>query len=155
MPYFQHMHSLSPTFVSLFCGCGGLDSGFLASGYKPLLSIDNDQTALSVHEENLKSPTQILDLSKSDPVIAPSQPIDVLLAGSPCQGFSTLGKRQITDPRNELLWVAARFAAKQKPKVIVVENVLGAVSGEHRDYWDTLHQKTKRDWLLDYGPSRR
>ncbi|WP_084603984.1 DNA cytosine methyltransferase [Nitrospina gracilis] len=64
--------------------------------------------------------------------------MDVLLSGSPCQGFSTLGKRHIDDPRNELLLLSGRIALKVKPKVFIVENVPGVLSGAHKKYWDTL-----------------
>lgn len=137
------MPPLSPTFVSLFSGCGGLDHGFLAAGYEGLVSVDIDEVALAVHEQNLKSPVQLLDLSEGDPELGRKEKIDVLLAGSPCQGFSTIGKRQFDDPRNQLLWVAARFASRRKPKVVVVENVPGALSGEHRSYWDSLHARLR------------
>lgn len=30
------------TFVSLFCGCGGLDLGFIQSGFRCVVAIDND-----------------------------------------------------------------------------------------------------------------
>lgn len=80
----------------------------------------------------------MLDLSSSDPDISSSVRMDVLVAGSPCQGFSTMGQRRVDDPRNTLLLVAARVAAKHRPKVVVAENVMGALAGEHRLYWDAL-----------------
>lgn len=135
------MTSSLPSFASLFSGCGGLDLGFVQAGYRGVLSVDFEETALAVHKSNLSCPTQLLDLSQSDPVFESNCHIDVLLAGSPCQGFSTIGQRRINDPRNALLWVAARVAAKHKPRVVVVENVPGALSGEHRHYWDALHQR--------------
>jgi len=135
------MTSSSPSFVSLFSGCGGLDQGFVQAGYKGMLSVDIDETALAVHKANLACPTQVLDLAQNDPVIESDRHFDVLLAGSPCQGFSTIGQRRIDDPRNALLWVAARVAAKYKPRIVIAENVPGALSGEHRHYWEALHQR--------------
>jgi DNA (cytosine-5)-methyltransferase 1 len=126
-------------FYSLFSGCGGLDIGFAEAGFSPRLSVDQDATALAVHRSHLASPVEQLDLTSADPSIPASARIDVLLAGSPCQGFSTMGQRRIDDPRNSLLLVAARIAAKHRPKVVVAENVLGALSGEHRLYWEALH----------------
>lgn len=132
-------NSLSPAYLSLFSGCGGLDQGFEQAGFKGLLSIDNDANALAVHSRNLRSTVQELDLSCDDPTL--DTPLDVLLAGSPCQGFSTAGLRRIDDPRNSLLFVAPRVAAKLRPKVIVAENVPGAVAGSHRSFWENLHQQ--------------
>ena len=128
-----------PNFYSLFSGCGGLDLGFVQAGFVPRLSVDQDANALAVHSAHLACPVQKLDLAASDPSIPQSARIDVLLAGSPCQGFSTLGQRRVDDPRNSLLLVASRLAAKHRPKVVVAENVLGALSGEHRLYWEALH----------------
>jgi DNA (cytosine-5)-methyltransferase 1 len=129
----------NPNFYSLFSGCGGLDLGFVEAGFSPRLSVDQDANALAVHASHLNCPVQELDLATSDPSIPRSARIDVLLAGSPCQGFSTLGQRRVDDPRNSLLLVASRLAEKHRPKVVVAENVLGALSGEHRLYWEALH----------------
>lgn len=129
----------NPNFYSLFSGCGGLDLGFVQAGFSPCLSVDQDANALAVHSAHLGSPVQQLDLTVNDPAIPRSARIDVLLAGSPCQGFSTLGHRRLDDPRNSLLLVASRLAEKHRPKVVVAENVMGALSGEHRIYWDALH----------------
>lgn len=68
----------------------------------PRLSVDQDANALAVHSAHLACPVQKLDLAASDPSIPQSARIDVLLAGSPCQGFSTLGQRRVDDPRNSL-----------------------------------------------------
>jgi DNA (cytosine-5)-methyltransferase 1 len=133
----------SPRFLSLFSGCGGLDLGFLQAGYRGALSVDIDISALSVHQANLSCPVQQLDLSKKDPVVDSRKAIDVLITGSPCQGFSTVGLRRIDDPRNSLLFVGARVAEKYRPKVVVAENVPGALSGAHRTYWDSMHQQMR------------
>lgn len=87
-----------PNFYSLFSGCGGLDLGFVQAGFVPRLSVDQDANALAVHSAHLACPVQKLDLAASDPSIPQSARIDVLLAGSPCQGFSTLGQRRVDDP---------------------------------------------------------
>ena len=124
------------SYVSLFSGCGGFDLGFDRAGYKSRLSIDNNQYALNVLAKNTKNPVANIDLAHSIPVI--DAPVDVLLAGSPCQGFSTAGLRAIDDPRNELLLTVSAVASKLRPKVVVAENVLGAISGEHGKYWESL-----------------
>lgn len=131
----------APIYLSLFSGCGGLDLGFEQAGFKGALSVDIDAAALGVLSRNLKIDVQKLDLSCNDPTLA--EPIDVLLAGSPCQGFSTAGLRKVDDPRNSLLLVAPRIANKFQPKVIVAENVLGAISGSHAAFWNTLHQQLR------------
>jgi DNA (cytosine-5)-methyltransferase 1 len=44
----------------------------------------------------------------------------------------------LRDPRNALLVRAARLAVQIEPRVIVIENVSGAVAGAHRKYWDEM-----------------
>lgn len=124
------------TYLSLFSGCGGLDLGFERAGFRGLLGVDIDPIALGVLEANIGSPIAQIDLSKEIPHL-PSA--DVLLAGSPCQGFSAAGFRRLDDPRNSLLLVAPAVAAMLKPKVVVAENVPGAMNGAHKAYWDRLH----------------
>lgn len=116
-----------PTFLSLFCGAGGLDLGFLNVGFNCSLAIDCDGLALDNHERNLGGRTLQADLSR--PIDVPSiEPVDVLIAGPPCQGFSTLGPGDPRDPRNALLQVPARVATRLRPAVVVIENVFGATS---------------------------
>jgi DNA (cytosine-5)-methyltransferase 1 len=57
------------------------------------------------------------------------------LAGSPCQGFSTSGKRLVTDPRNRLLFRAGAIALRVRPRIFVLENVPTAISGHHQQHW--------------------
>jgi DNA (cytosine-5)-methyltransferase 1 len=133
--------NLVPVYLSLFSGCGGLDQGFEQAGFRGILSVDIDPTALAVLKHNLKLNVQQLDLASVDPIL--TEPIDVLLAGSPCQGFSTAGLRKVDDPRNSLLFVAPRIAKALRPKVIVAENVLGVIAGSHAALWDALHQQLR------------
>jgi DNA (cytosine-5)-methyltransferase 1 len=50
--------------------------------------------------------------------------IDVVLAGPPCQGHSTLNNRtRHADPKNELYFLVARYAKLVRPKRILIENV--------------------------------
>ncbi|MHC4878809.1 MAG: DNA cytosine methyltransferase [Planctomycetota bacterium] len=134
------------SFVSLFSGCGGLDVGFEQAGFRGLFAGDIDELAVSVHSRNLKTPGQVVDLSTRDVLSLRGLNPDIVVAGPPCQGFSTLGKRRVDDPRNSLIIAAARHAVILKPKVVVLENVSGAISGKHGRYW-----RTATDTLSEYG----
>lgn len=127
-----------PTFISLFCGCGGLDLGFEQSGFRGLAAFDLDEDAISTRIRNSDTPTHKSDLSQISDVSTlqiPRSP-DVVLAGPPCQGFSTIGTRRHDDPRNSLLPTAATLAVMLTPKVVLIENVAGVMSGSHRTYWE-------------------
>jgi DNA (cytosine-5)-methyltransferase 1 len=125
-------------FISLFSGCGGFDLGLVKAGFECHLAIDNDEAAIQNHQHNIRSATLVHDLNIPSVIIESAEGMDLLIAGPPCQGFSTLGKRRIDDPRNGLLLLVGHFAELIKPKVVVVENVMGILSGQHKQYWDKL-----------------
>ncbi len=128
-----------PNFVSLFSGCGGFDLGFQAEKFRCLAAYDIDPLAVESHRTNLRSNAQVADLSVEAFDWPKQNYIDVVVAGPPCQGFSTAGKRDFDDPRNHLLLKAGRIALKMKPQVFVAENVAGVASGKHAKYWRGLH----------------
>lgn len=54
-----------------------------------------------------------------------SRPIDVIVGGPPCQGFSMAGRRNPHDRRNQLPWAFLEFVERLNPKAVVIENVAG------------------------------
>jgi DNA (cytosine-5)-methyltransferase 1 len=118
--------------ISLFSGCGGLDLGFHEQGFRTIAAYDLDRLANATYTLNNAIDARVLDLSRADP---PDDRAHVLLAGAPCQGFSTIGKRSVDDPRNDLVLRAARIAVATRPRVFVLENVPAALSGGHGRIW--------------------
>ena len=112
--------------------------GFIQAGFTCIGAYDIDPLAVSVHRCNLRSPAAVCDLSELPSVAIPSYYSDIVIAGPPCQGFSTIGKRRFDDPRNELLIVAANIGVRIRPKVFIAENVTGVISGKHKIYWEQL-----------------
>lgn len=51
-----------------------------------------------------------------------------VMGGPPCQGFSTAGKRNIADPRNNLVYEMGRLIVELQPKTFFLENVPGILS---------------------------
>merc|ERR1711991_451678 len=50
--------------------------------------------------------------------------IDILIGGSPCQGFSFAGKQlNFDDPRSKLFFEYVRLLKELKPKYFMLENV--------------------------------
>ncbi len=127
------MPKRKPTFLSLFAGCGGFDLGFQMAGYRCIGAYDKDEEALDVYRKNLKFKATLCDLSFAS--FSKVHGCDVVIAGPPCQGFSTLGKRILEDPRNQLLVTTAELAIKIEPKVVLIENVAGAIAGRHANFW--------------------
>lgn len=126
------------TFASLFSGCGGFDLGFTSSGFRPKGAYDLDHEAVKNFESNVCGEIYRTDLTNGIPHERNLRNVDVLIAGPPCQGFSTAGKRLVDDKRNHLLTLTGTLALRISPKVLVVENVSGALSGEHVKYFNAL-----------------
>jgi DNA (cytosine-5)-methyltransferase 1 len=127
------------TVISLFAGCGGSSLGYSAQGFRELLAVERDTHAadtlalnfphLRVYRDDVKKLTvaecqKLTGLKRGE--------LDVLDGSPPCQGFSTIGKRQINDTRNQLFREFVRLLAGLQPKAFVVENVPGLVSGRMR-----------------------
>jgi DNA (cytosine-5)-methyltransferase 1 len=58
---------------------------------------------------------------------------DIIVGGFPCQGFSISGIRSWKDPRNILYKSMLELVQKIKPKIVVMENVLGILSMRDAD----------------------
>lgn len=116
---------------SLFSGYGGLD-----------MAVCNALNAeVAWHAEVDPAPTKILahhwpdvpnlgDVTKID--WSTVEPVDIIAGGSPCQDLSTAGKRAgMTEGTRSNLWVSMREAIEIiKPRFVVWENVLGALSAQ-------------------------
>lgn len=111
-----------PTVVDLFAGAGGMTSGFVAAGFKPVLAVEWDLHAAATYAANFGEHHMfwgdIADLPNSKVPRA-----DVVIGGPPCQGFSNLGARDPLDPRNKLWLEYMRVVLQARPKVFVLENV--------------------------------
>lgn len=125
------MSKKNPKVISLFSGCGGLDYGFQQEGFNLVYANDIEKFVKETYEYNLKHPIEIKDISKVDKSLIPQG--DIILAGIPCQPFSTAGKRKSTkDKDGNLFLEVIDVIKKQKkpPKVIVFENVRGFLSSK-------------------------
>lgn len=108
-----------PITIDLFAGAGLLSYAFSKEGFDMICAVELDSVAAQTYVRNIGPHLHNVDVKK----MKPSQKCDVLIAGPPCQGFSTLGKRNPNDPRNSLCLEVVRWAKLAKPSVVVIENV--------------------------------
>lgn len=107
--------------IDLFAGCGGMTSGFMATGqFEPIASVEWDLAAASTYAANFgETHTYWGDIAQFEV----TQKADVVIGGPPCQGFSNLGSKDADDPRNQLWREYMRVVLEANPQVFVVENV--------------------------------
>ena len=120
------------TIVETFVGCGGAHLGFKQNGFKSLLVNDIDKNMISTLLKNkcidediaytcpLENLTNEIILKKIN-----NKDVDVLFGGIVCKGFSLAGVRNPFDKRNYLYKEQLRLVKLLKPKVSIIENVVG------------------------------
>ena len=133
-----------PIVVDLFAGAGGLSLGFEQAGFDVVASVEVDPVHAAVDHHNFPASVAICrsvvplsgvqiralaDIGNRD--------IDAVCGGAPCQGFSTIGKRALDDPRNSLVQHFCRLVKELQPKYAVFENVRGLTMGAHKAF---LHE---------------
>lgn len=120
-----------PKMVSLFSGCGGLDTGFKEAGFNIIWANDFDSDAQAVYRLNIGN-IDGRDILKVEEDEIPQ--CDILTAGFPCQPFSSAGSRKgVHDSRGMLYKECLRIISKKMPKVVVFENVRGLLSTKYID----------------------
>lgn len=116
--------------VDLFCGCGGLSKGFEMAGYEVVAAIDMWEDAIKTFNKNHNSNVAFCEdiHNWSDEYLeelATKNDIVGVVGGPPCQGYSTVGTRDVNDPRNHLYLEYCRVVEKLNPEFFVLENVKG------------------------------
>lgn len=135
--------------TSLFSGCGGLDLGFARNGFFIDQAFDRDQQAVQCYNENHRSSAQQYEIDES---FGKSIPSEIIVAGPPCQGFSTGGGYREADPRNDLLITTCKIAVHAAPKLIVIENVSALTNTRNRAYFLTaLNVLTDAGYYVDWS----
>lgn len=141
---------MAPTCIDLFAGCGGLSLGLGHSGFSTLFGVEAHADAFSTYRENLlehkadthrwpdwleKRPwyAQELLAEHSKSLNALRGKVDLIAGGPPCQGFSMNGLRQPDDPRSRMVEVYLQYVEVVRPRLVLLENVVGFRSMKHRD----------------------
>jgi DNA (cytosine-5)-methyltransferase 1 len=121
----------SPTFIEVCAGCGGLSSGFIQAGFKPLLINEIQKTFCETLRKN-HTGVNIQDGSMLNLDLKSFKgKVDILQGGVPCQAFSHAGERKgLEDPRGKLIVEFNRLINECEPKMFLVENVKGLTTHE-------------------------
>ncbi|MDR1440023.1 MAG: DNA (cytosine-5-)-methyltransferase [Clostridiales bacterium] len=112
--------------VSLFCGAGGMDIGFVKAGVHVIWANEIDSDAAKTYQKNNPDTTLRHDdikTAKDELSRFNQDDIDLVFGGPPCQGFSVAGKMNPDDERSQLIWEFLDVVRITKPAVFVMENV--------------------------------
>lgn len=144
--------------IDLFCGAGGLSTGLKKSGFRLCLGVDIDEKALKTYKCNLKR-TKVLkeDIKKVTgekitELTGINRRDNFLLAGCPpCQGFSSLGKRDANDEKNELVYEYIRIINELEPSFILMENVPGMSTGVGKEIFKNVVKELEENYHVEYA----
>ena len=159
-------------FADVFAGCGGLSLGLLQAGCKGVFAIERSPLAFETLRHNLvdgalyqfdwpnwlpkKAMTcEELLANHGMRLDALKGSIDLIVGGPPCQGFSTAGRRDPADPRNQMTEQYLILVEKLQPRFLVIENVAGFnMRFETEEGLDQLLKDAKHTSYADYVAGR-
>lgn len=149
----------------MFAGIGGIDLGFEQAGYKTIWANEIDKYACRTYRLNFGDEFLIEgDIQEVSTDTIPD--FDILVAGFPCQAFSSVGlQKGFEDPRGNLFFETARVIAAKQPTAVFFENVANLVKHDNGNTLATIlstmeeleyHVKYKVMNASDYGiPQQR
>jgi len=110
--------------LSLFDGmsCGQIALNRLGIKVDKYYASEIDKYAIQITQKNYPDTIQVGDITKLNP--NDFKDVDLIMAGSPCQGFSFAGKQlAFDDPRSTLFFEFIRLLKAIKPRYFLLENV--------------------------------
>lgn len=141
--------------IDLFAGVGGLSLGATRAGFDVVAAVEIDKHALAAHGLNFPNSkhidTPVGTLTASD-LLQQAELGDGelcgLVGGPPCQGFSTIGKRDLDDPRNSLFEAFFQLVADLQPAFYVAENVPGILASRNDDIRLAALKKVPPNYMM-------
>lgn len=123
------------TFIEVCAGAGGLSTGLIKAGFKPLLLNDIDNDCCKTLEKNHTNHSDCKIICKSLIDLDLKEykgKVDLLTGGVPCQSYSTSGERKgLDDPRGDLMLKFVKLVETVEPKIFMIENVKGLISHDN------------------------
>ena len=128
---------MSFDFIDLFAGIGGMRLAFQDAGGTCVFSSEWDKDSQKTYEANFGE-VPAGDITKISVEEIPN--FDVLLAGFPCQPFSTIGQRAgfKHETQGTLFYDVLRIISAKRPAAFLLENVKGLVSHDKGKTFETI-----------------
>lgn len=157
-------------FIDVFAGCGGLSLGLLQAGMSGVFAIEKNPMAFETLKHNLIDgnkfnfdwpewlPRKAMSCEEllaeySSQLENMAGSIDLLVGGPPCQGFSIAGRRNPSDPRNQMAEQYLKLVSILRPTYLVIENVSGFASKfnetKSRELDDRFSKTSYAEFIVD------
>jgi DNA (cytosine-5)-methyltransferase 1 len=149
------MPDTSPGIIDLFSGVGGLSLGAARAGFSVKAAVEIDAHAISAHRRNFSQTAHIdenvraltgADLRKR--LGLKNGDLAGIVGGPPCQGFSSIGKNEVSDPRNTLFADFFRIVSEARPKFFLAENVPGILLKKYETVRETARSYVQKEYTL-------
>jgi DNA (cytosine-5)-methyltransferase 1 len=138
--------------VELFCGTGGFSRGAHIAGFNVAAAYDLDRILTSSYPINFPDTKlfhrDISFLTGSEIERDVGGKVFGVFGGPPCQGFSDIGRRNLADPRRQLLSHFFRIVDELKPTFFIMENVRGLAYADARPLLTEALNLVRRDYDL-------
>jgi len=133
------------TAIDLFAGAGGLSLGFMQTGkYDIKVAFENSPHMQETYRKNHPGVEVLGDVCTANyaKIVEKYGPIDVVIGGPPCQGFSNANRQKshAISKNNMLVKQYIRAILELQPKAFVMENVSMLRSDIHRFYMDKNYE---------------
>ncbi|MDD9615243.1 DNA cytosine methyltransferase [Klebsiella quasipneumoniae] len=139
--------------IDLFAGVGGLSLGAARAGFDVSAAVEIDSHAIETHHINFPNSRHFKEdvssingkeLLKSINL----ESLDCLIGGPPCQGFSSIGKGNVDDIRNELYYHFFRIIKEIQPSCFLAENVPGIMNEKYDQIRNKALSLIKDDYYI-------
>lgn len=137
-------------FIDLFAGVGGMRIAFENAGGRCVFSSEWDKDSQKTYQTNFGEIPHG-DITKIEAAVIPA--FDVLLAGFPCQPFSSMGKRAGFEHETQgtLFYDVLRIIRTKRPISFLLENVVGLLNHDKGNTFRVIVESLNEiDYELHY-----
>jgi len=137
-------------YVEICAGLGGMRAGLDAAKWRCALALDNDDDVVEAHRIAFGE-CEYGDVTNRDVESIP--PHDLLVAGFPCQPFSSSGTRNgFSHEKGHVFHAVARICTAHRPKAVLLENVRGLLSNAYgHTFASVLRTLTALEYDVAWG----
>lgn len=140
--------------IDLFSGAGGLSCGLKEAGLEIKAAVEIDNIASKTYKKNIgdiilnKDIKDVSGLELLEFAGIKKGEMFVMAGCPPCQGFSSVGPRDESDVRNQLVFQFTRLINETHPWFIIMENVPGMSRGIGKKIFAEAKKELREEYFI-------